>query len=208
MKDLEGSDKVKVLLAQALFGMPDILLLDEPTNHLDIEMRHALTLALQEYQGGVVLVSHDRALLRATCDQFLLVDHGDAKVFDGDLDDYASWVARQRVVEASAQKEAVESTKPKINTYAQNKADRQARTVARRPLLKESAQLEKDIAAWQSNKTQCDEQLNDSALYEATDKSRLQQLLKEQAELALSIEQAEERWLDVHEQLESLPEIN
>ncbi len=206
--NFSGGEKSRLALALLIWTQPSLLLLDEPTNHLDLEMRHALTLALQEYQGGVVLVSHDRALLRATCDQFLLVDDGNAKVFDGDLDDYATWVARQRIVEATAQKEAVESAKPKINTYAQNKADRQARIVARRPLLKESAQLEKDIAAWQSKKTQCDEQLNDSTLYEATDKSTLQQLLKEQAELAFSIEQAEERWLDVHEQLESLPEIN
>jgi ATP-binding cassette subfamily F protein 3 len=171
--NFSGGEKSRLALALLIWTQPSLLLLDEPTNHLDLEMRHALTLALQEYQGGVVLVSHDRALLRATCDQFLLVDDGNAKVFDGDLDDYATWVARQRIVEATAQKEAVESAKPKINTYAQNKADRQARIVARRPLLKESAQLEKDIAAWQSKKTQCDEQLNDSTLYEATDKSTL-----------------------------------
>ncbi len=203
--NFSGGEKSRLALALLIWTQPSLLLLDEPTNHLDIEMRHALTLALQDYEGGVVLVSHDRALLRATCDQFILVDHGRAGDFDGDLDDYATWVAQQRV---GASVDAGVAAKPKTNTYAQNKANRQARIVARRPLIKASAQLEKDIATWQDMKKQSDERLNDPKLYETADKAALQHLLKTQAELTLNIEHAEERWLDVHEQLESLPEIN
>jgi ATP-binding cassette, subfamily F, member 3 len=180
------------------------LLLDEPTNHLDLEMRHALTMALQDYEGGMVLVSHDRALLRSTCDRFILVADGKAEVFDGDIEDYKDWLAQQQ----SAQKVTERAAEPKSenkNDRALNKAERQARLAERRPLIKASEKLEADIAKWQQEKTQIDEQLADSALYVATDKSLLQNMLKRQAELTASIDQAEEQWLELQEQLETIP---
>jgi ATP-binding cassette subfamily F protein 3 len=97
--NFSGGEKSRLALALLIWTRPNLLLLDEPTNHLDLEMRHALTLALQEYEGGVVIVSHDRALLRATCDQFILVTDGKAQSFDGDLDDYAAWLAQERIKE-------------------------------------------------------------------------------------------------------------
>jgi ATP-binding cassette subfamily F protein 3 len=190
-----------------IWTRPNLLLLDEPTNHLDLEMRHALTLALQDYEGGVVLISHDRALLRTTCDQFLLVAEGQASIFDGDLDDYSAWVAEQRSKdkrEAASEEESVN----KKNSYAQSKLDRQARIAARRPLLKESEKIEHDINVWQQEKVACDKRLNDTALYENNDKTELQALLKQQSELTFNIEQAEERWLAIHEKLEAMPEID
>lgn len=202
-----GGEKSRLALALLIWTRPNLLLLDEPTNHLDLEMRHALTLALQEYEGGVVLISHDRSLLRTSCDQFLLVAEGKAKIFDGDLDDYSTWVAEQRGKE-KAKTEANTAPTVKKNSYAQNKRDRQARIAARRPLIKESEKLERDIATWQEDKTACDARLNDPALYESSDKAALQALLKQQSELTFNIEQAEEQWLTVHEQLEALPEIN
>lgn len=202
-----GGEKSRLALALLIWTRPNLLLLDEPTNHLDLEMRHALTLALQEYEGGVVLISHDRALLRTSCDQFLLVAEGKANIFDGDLDDYSAWVAEQRGKE-KAKVVAQAPATGKENSYAQNKRDRKARIAARRPLVKESEKLEQDIAAWQQEKVACDEQLNDPALYEDGDKTALQALLKQQSELTFNIEQAEEQWLAVHEQLEALPEIN
>ena len=93
-ENFSGGEKSRLALALLIWTRPNLLLLDEPTNHLDLEMRHALTLALQEYEGGVVVVSHDRALLRATCDQFIMVAEGKAQNFDGDLDDYAAWLAQ------------------------------------------------------------------------------------------------------------------
>jgi ATP-binding cassette subfamily F protein 3 len=143
-------------------------------------------------------------LLRTTCDQFLLVANGAANVFDGDLDDYAIWVAEQRSQAKAAAAVEVPVTE-KRNSYAQNKLDRQVRTVARRPLIKESGKLEREIAAWQLEKAICDERLNDTTLYENGDKAELQALLKQQSALTLSIDQAEERWLVVHEELEALP---
>jgi ATP-binding cassette subfamily F protein 3 len=200
-----GGEKSRLALAILIWSSPSILLLDEPTNHLDLEMRHALTLALQEFQGGVVLISHDRSLLKTSCDRFMLVSNGKAALFDGDLDDYATWVMEQRAKAKVIMAEA--APKDKKNSYTQNKLDRKARIAARRPLVKESEQLEQDIAAWQLEKTSCDTQLNAPELYENEDKAELQALLKQQSELTLAIEQAEERWLAVHEQLEALPEI-
>lgn len=203
-----GGEKSRLALALLIWTRPNLLLLDEPTNHLDLEMRHALTLALQEYEGGVVLVSHDRALLRATCDRFVLVADGAAQTFDGDLDDYRDWLAEQRskdkAAEAKSGEKGVEPAKPG-NGRAQSKAERQARLAERRPLVKESEQLEAGMADWQKEKSQLHERLADPALYAAADKTPLQALLKRQAELTQNIEQAEERWLAIHELLESIP---
>ncbi len=194
-----GGEKSRLALALLIWTQPNLLLLDEPTNHLDLEMRHALTLALQEYEGGVVLVSHDRALLRATCDRFILVADGRAEVFDGDLDDYKAWLAQQQAAAEPEQK------RPEKNERAQSKADRQARLAERRPLVKESEKLEADMAKWQQEKNGIDQRLTDNALYEPANKAELQSLLKRQAELTHSLEQAEERWLAIHEQLETMP---
>ena len=216
-ENFSGGEKSRLALALLIWTRPNLLLLDEPTNHLDLEMRHALTLALQDYVGGVVIVSHDRAMLRASCDQFLLVADGKAIVFDGDLEDYAAWLSQQRIKDNAAIKTDAQDNSRQANiheaakganSYSQNKAERQARIAERRPLIKESDKLEANIHAWQQQKGVCDERLNEPKLYENSDKSELQQLLKQQAELAQLIEQAEERWLAVHEQLELIPEVN
>jgi len=202
--NFSGGEKSRLALALLIWTRPNLLLLDEPTNHLDLEMRHALTLALQDFEGGVILVSHDRALLRASCDEFILVADGKAEAFDGDLEDYSKWLNEQRLKEKQAAQAQV-ADKPNKNERAQNKAERQARIAERRPLLKELEQIERNMAQMQADKTACDERLNDTALYSAADKTELQQLLKTQAELAGKLETAEERWLELHEQLEALP---
>jgi ATP-binding cassette subfamily F protein 3 len=203
-----GGEKSRLALALLIWRRPNLLLLDEPTNHLDLEMRHALTMALQEFEGGVVLVSHDRSLLRATCDRFMLVADGVAQVFDGDLDDYRDWLAEQRIKERSNENAAEAKgtvVSPQKNDRARSKAERQERILQRRPLIKETEQLETKLATWQKEKHQCDERLSDPAVYSGSDKTELQSLLKRQAELAQNIEQAEERWLELHELLEAMP---
>lgn len=204
--DFSGGEKSRLALALLIWARPNLLLLDEPTNHLDLEMRHALTMALQQYEGGVVLVSHDRALLRATCDRFVLVAEGVAQVFDGDLEDYRDWLAAQRQAEQAADRKRQEAAAPR-NERVQSKAERQARLGERRPLLRECEKLEVDLQGWQQEKQRLDEQLADATLYERADKTELQALLKRQAEIAQAIEQAEERWLSLHEALEALPLI-
>jgi len=205
--NFSGGEKSRLALALLIWTRPNLLLLDEPTNHLDLEMRHALTLALQDYEGGVILVSHDRALLRATCDEFILVADGHATNFDGDLDDYGQWLTLQRLKDKQATQVDV-IDKSNKNDRALNKADKQARTLLRRPLLKELDQLEINIERWQQEKRACDERLNDGDIYTNSDKSQLQELLKRQAELSSLIEGAEERWLELHELLETLPALD
>ena len=205
--NFSGGEKSRLALALLIWTRPNLLLLDEPTNHLDLEMRHALTLALQDYEGGVILVSHDRALLRATCDEFILVADGKAQPFESDLEGYSQWLNEQRLKEKQATQMIVEN-KPNKNDRAANKIERQARIAERRPLLKEIEQLDNNIAKWSDEKTQCDERLNDSALYTATDKTELQHLLKKQSELSHQIETAEMRWLALHELLETIPALD
>jgi ATP-binding cassette subfamily F protein 3 len=201
-----GGEKSRLALALLIWRRPNLLLLDEPTNHLDLEMRHALTLALQEFEGAMVLVSHDRALLRATCDRFLLVDGGRVQVFDGDLDDYRDWLATRRS-EAAAAAACPDRAAGKASRKAGREsaaADRQARLAARRPLVREREQIERRLGEWQREKAQIDERLADPALYAAGDAAAIQSLLKRQAELAAAIDEAEMRWLEIEEALEAI----
>jgi ATP-binding cassette subfamily F protein 3 len=197
-----GGEKARLVLALLIRRRPNLLLLDEPTNHLDLEMREALTLALQETEAGVVLVSHDRHLLRTTCDELWLVDAGRVRPFDGDLDDYAAWLAAQRA--AARAPDADKSARRE--SRAQAAADRRALLEKRRPLLKEAEKLEKQMAAWQAEIAPLEERLADPAIYAAADRSTLEGLQKRQAELAAAIAEAESRWLEVHESLEALPD--
>ena len=202
-----GGEKSRLALALLIWGKPNLLLLDEPTNHLDLEMRHALTLALQDYEGGMVIVSHDRALLRATCDRFLLVDNGRLTPFDGDLDDYKNWLAQRRAADAAAAQcpdKAADKASRKADREAAA-ADRQARLTARRPLLKELDQLDKKLAPWHAEKTALDERLADPALYTSPEAGDVPKLLKRQAELTDRIDTAEMRWLELHEALDAIP---
>ena len=202
-----GGEKTRLALALLIWRRPNPLLLDEPTNHLDLEMRHALTCALQDFDGAMVLVSHDRALLSATCDRFLLVDDGRVEEFEGDLGDYRDWLAARRAEIAYAAQSAgsgAEKAARKADR-AQVVADRKERLAERRPLTKERDQLERRLDSWQKEKTQIDERLADPALYADSDSAALQDLLKHQAELAANIEEAEMRWLEIEERLESIP---
>ena len=202
-ENFSGGEKSRLALALLIWTRPNLLLLDEPTNHLDLEMRHALTLALQDYQGGVILVSHDRALLRATCDNFVLVANGVAEAFDGDLDDYKDWLANNKTQTNTVNIEVA----VKKNDYAQSKAERQARIVARRPLVKETEQIEKSLEKLNAEKATLDARASEGSLYDANNKNELQQLLKRQAELSSAIDMAEMRWLELHEQLEAIAYI-
>jgi len=202
-----GGEKTRLALALLIWSRPNLLLLDEPTNHLDLEMRHALTLALQDFDGAMVLVSHDRALLRATCDRFVLVDGGVAREFDGDLDDYRDWLAppRAEVAAAAQDPDRAADKAARRADRAQAAADRQARLAERRPLIKERDQLDRKLEAWNREKTEIDGRLADPALYVDADPALLQELHRRQAELAGRIEEAELRWLEIEERLEAIP---
>ena len=155
----------------------------------------------------MVIVSHDRALLRATCDRFLLVDDGRLTPFDGDLDDYKSWLAQRRAFDAAAA-QCPDRAADKASRKADREsaaADRQARLVARRPLVKELEQLDKKLAPWHAEKTRLDERLADPDLYTGPEAGEVPKLIKLQTELAGKIDDAELRWLELHEALDAIP---
>ena len=200
-----GGEKARLVLALLIRAKPNLLLLDEPTNHLDLEMREALNLALQEYEGGVVLVSHDRHLLRTTADVLYLVADGKVQPFDGDLDDYASWLAEQRAAQKAPDADKAQNREERKEARKLAAADRQALLVQRRPLLKESEKLEQQIARWQVQRSELEAQLADPTLYEKNDGALIQKLNQEQAAVSEKIDTAEMRWLEIQEQLEALP---
>jgi ATP-binding cassette subfamily F protein 3 len=206
VEPFSGGEKSRLALALLVRRRPNLLLLDEPTNHLDLEMRHALTKALAEYEGSLVLVSHDRALLRTVCDSFLLVSDESVREFDGDLDDYLAWLNARREQGAAA-KEQTSDKLARKQARAAAAADRQAKLAQRRPLLKEVETLESCLAAWHQEKREIDESLADPSFYESPDPDKLKGLALRQSELTRLIGDAEQRWLEVNEALEEIGEI-
>jgi len=200
-----GGEKSRLALALLVRRKPNLLLLDEPTNHLDLEMRQALTAALAEYEGSMVLVSHDRALLRTVCDDFRLVCDGRVDEFDGAIEDYIAWLANRRAARANAGNAGGNQDKAARREARESAAaDRQTRLAARRPLLKEAEKLEKELARWQQEKQAIDDQLANPAFYANPDPEKLRMLTTRQQELAAGIETAEHRWLEIHAELENI----
>ncbi|MFN3884105.1 MAG: ABC-F family ATP-binding cassette domain-containing protein [Rhodocyclaceae bacterium] len=198
--NFSGGEKARLALALMIRTRPNLLLLDEPTNHLDLEMREALTLALQETEAAMVLVSHDRHLLRTTVDELWRVAAGRVEPFDGDLDDYAEWLAAQR---AAARPGAPALQKERRR---EDHAAKKQRAAERRRLEREAEKLEQQLAALQTEKSALAARLADPTLYDpGADRALAARLVAEDAELAARIEAAEARWLAVHEALENLP---
>ncbi|MEN9480062.1 MAG: hypothetical protein RLZZ298_1457 [Pseudomonadota bacterium] len=205
IEPFSGGEKSRLALALLIRTKPNLLLLDEPTNHLDLEMREALTFALQDYEGGMVFVSHDRHLLRTCADELLLVADGKAVEFDGDLDDYAAWLASQRNAQRTAEAEQTAEKTERLQNRADSKASRQALLAQRRPLLKEIEQLDKKMAKWTAEKAALDAQFADPNYYVAVDRQKSEEMHRQAGLLGEQIEEAEMRWLEVHEALEALP---
>ena len=212
-----GGEKTRLALALMIRTAPNLLLLDEPTNHLDLEMREALTIALQETEAGMVLVSHDRHLLRATCDELWLVADGKVTPFDGDLDDYAEWLAQDRAAEKKGGKSGSASRSAGSKTVNEMPAAAPAKELCkavspgtapgvRRPLLKESEKLEQQLAEWQGELKLLETRLAEPSLYESPEARLLDELTLRQALLTQNIGTAEARWLEIHELLESTEE--
>ncbi|CAD15078.1 probable atp-binding abc transporter protein [Ralstonia pseudosolanacearum GMI1000] len=206
-----GGEKARLALALIVWQRPNLLLLDEPTNHLDLDTREALTMALAQFDGTLILVSHDRHLLRATTDQFLLVGQGTVAPFDGDLDDYRDWLLRQAAAKrAAASTPAAAGTgdaAPAVNRRDQKReeAEQRQRLAARRkPLQKDVDTVEKRMAPLQQEKTALEAFLADGAAYEDTNKARLMESLRRQAEVNTELDQLEARWLALQEQLEQI----
>ena len=208
IEPFSGGEKSRLALALLIRTKPNLLLLDEPTNHLDLEMREALTFAMQDFEGGMVFVSHDRHLLRTCADELMLVADGKAEAFDGDLDDYASWLASQRSAEKAAEPEMAAEKSERLQQRADAKANRQAILTQRRPLLKEIEQLERKLAKWNEEKAALETRFADPDFYTTVDRAKSEEMHKQAATLGEQIDEAEMRWLEVHEALEALPAVD
>ena len=195
-----GGEKARLVLALTSYLRPNLLLLDEPTNHLDLEMRQALAMALQDYEAAVVLVSHDRHLLRAVADELILVDQGRAQLFDGDLDDYARWFQTREDAET-----ATEDAPAALN--ADQKKQRKREEAERRnrlsPLKADIARLEKQLAKLEQERTIVETALAEPDIYNPGSKQKLQELLQKQTQLKRDISNVETEWLSASEKLEA-----
>ncbi|MBU3697699.1 ATP-binding cassette domain-containing protein [Dechloromonas sp.] len=200
-----GGEKSRLALALLIRTKPNLLLLDEPTNHLDLEMREALTFALQDFEGGMVCVSHDRHLLRTCADELLLVADGKAEPFDGDLDDYASWLAAQRSAEKAPEPDAVAEKAGRLQQRAEAKANRQALLAERRKLTREIEKIDQRLAQCQTAKAALDAQFADPVFYATVDRENSEKLHKDAAKLSDEIDGLELHWLELHEALDALP---
>ncbi|AZE20210.1 Bis-ABC ATPase YheS [Pseudomonas chlororaphis subsp. aureofaciens] len=199
--NFSGGEKARLALALIAWDRPNLLLLDEPTNHLDLEMRLALTMALQEFSGAVLVVSHDRHLLKSTTDNFFLVADGKVEEFDGDLDDYARWLVDYR------QRNAPVSTTTVNPDKTDKKAQRQAAAALRQQLAphkREADKLETELGKVHERLAKIEASLGDSGIYEAARKDELRDLLAEQAKLKVREGELEEAWMEALELLESM----
>jgi len=203
-----GGEKARLALALLVWQRPNLLLLDEPTNHLDLDMRHALTLALQDYQGALIVVSHDRHLLRTTTDEFLLVAEGRAQPFTGDLDDYRDWLnERQRAANREATPRAGGNGNSAAERREQKRLEaerRQQWAIKRKPLEQQLKKLEQRLEKLHGEQTRLSSQLSDPALYEDANKNRLKEALLRKAQLDKEVEDIEGEWLETQEALETL----
>ena len=191
-----GGEKARLALALVAFSKPNLLLMDEPTNHLDIDMRHALTVALQSFEGALLLISHDRHLLANTVDNFLLVEYGKITIFKGDLEDYRKRILAPKETGRAASSEQPNKKSATANNHSTGKQLRQLRTRIKT--------LDERLARLHVKLKETDDALTNTELYQQADDSNLQNLLREKLELEEEIERLEEEWLEHHETLERM----
>ncbi|HEY6517128.1 MAG TPA: ATP-binding cassette domain-containing protein [Steroidobacteraceae bacterium] len=199
-RQFSGGERARLALAILVARKPNLLLLDEPTNHLDLDMRHALLVALQDFAGAVVIVSHDRALLRGACDRFLLVANGAVAPFDGDLEDYAGWLARAADVPQVDGPDV-----PPTSRREQRRLEAEARNRLT-PLRAEQRELERRLEDLTAERSDIESRLADPATYAVADGDAQRRLSARHGELLREIAAVEERWLAVASTLESAVE--
>lgn len=198
-----GGEKARLVLALVVWQRPNLLLLDEPTNHLDLDMRQALTEALIDFEGALVVVSHDRHLLRSTTDDLYLVHDGKVEAFEGDLEDYQQWLSdqqRQASADATPKADSANSAQARKD---QKRRDAELRTQTQ-PLRKQIEKLEKQMEKHNTQLADAENKLSDSAIYEQSRKADLTAALQQQATAKSALEACEMEWLEAQEELESI----
>ncbi|MFS1420888.1 ABC transporter ATP-binding protein [Vibrio splendidus] len=201
-----GGEKARLVLALLVWQKPNLLLLDEPTNHLDLDMRQALTFALQTFEGAMVIVSHDRYLLRATTDDLYLVHDRQVAPFDGDLSDYYKWLTEQQKVERK-EAQALAPAKDGANSAAAKKEQKRKEAECRKltaPLRKKLTQFEKQMDKLTLSLEEAEQELSDTSLYEAENKAKLNKVLALQASSKSQLEEVEMDWMSTQEELEQM----
>ena len=219
-----GGEKARLALALIVWQRPNLLLLDEPTNHLDLETREALTEALAQFEGTLVVVSHDRHLLRATTDEFIIVADGKLQPFDGDLDDYKDWLFKTKLgkgtdvlpaagkanktdfpVTPSVPSPVVAAAPAAPVRDKRKEAEERQKTAAlRKPIENKIKRQEEQIAKRNAQKAETDAKLGEPTIYDAANKAKLKQLLADQTFFTKDLAQLEAEWLDLQDQLEKL----
>ena len=206
VKSFSGGEKARLVLALIVWQRPNLLLLDEPTNHLDLDMRQALTEALVDYEGSLVVVSHDRHLLRNTVEEFYLVHDKQVEEFKGDLDDYQKWLTEQN--NQSTTKSAEEKADTENANSSQNRKEQKRREAELRqqtaPLRKKILQLEEKMNNVSEQLAEIENSLADSELYNAENKEKLTALLAQQVDAKKTLEKLEVDWLEAQEALEAM----
>jgi len=204
--EFSGGEKARLTLALLVRQRPNLLLLDEPTNHLDIEMREALTEALQDYEGALIVVAHDRHLLRATADELWLVADGALAPFDGDLDDYRDWVRARRGRDvASRRDKATNGSAPDRRAQKRSEAaERQRLADLRKPLQRELADVEAELQALEAEKRELETLLASADAYAEGNKESLIAMLERQGDLTWQLARAEAQWLELQGKLEQI----
>ena len=210
-----GGEKARLALALIIWQKPNLLLLDEPTNHLDLETRHALTMALAQFEGTLILVSHDRHLLRATTDNFMLVAKHRLQPFDGDLDDYRDWLLQHAAEQRAAAREmggngngsaddSLESGQNRKEQRRQEAQERQKLSHLKKPLQSRISKIEKEMDKLNAEKAQLDIFVADATSYEPAMKTKLTESIRRQADVNGQLEALEAQWLEAHEELEQI----
>ncbi|MFZ2313372.1 MAG: ATP-binding cassette domain-containing protein [Methylobacter sp.] len=199
VRPFSGGEKARLVLALLVYQNPNLLLLDEPTNHLDLEMRHALSVALQDYEGAIVVVSHDRHLLRSVTDQLLLVSGGKVQPFDGDLEDYRLWLAEQKKGEEKTDVDTAQT----VSRKDQRKLDAERRQ-KHKPLFDALKKAELAVEKYHNEQRQLEHQLADPKIYEESEKENLKKLMERKVQVDKALDDAEAAWMDAEEQIEAI----
>ena len=204
VKFFSGGEKARLVLALIVWQRPNLLLLDEPTNHLDLDMRQALTEALVDYEGSLVVVSHDRHLLRNTVEEFYLVNDKKVEEFKGDLEDYQKWLSEQNSRPENKVSENVGDNENSVQNRKEQKRREAELRQQTAPLRKKITQLEEKMNKFSSELTSIENQLADAELYNAENKEKLTALLAQQVDVKKALDDVETEWMTAQEELEEM----
>ncbi len=195
-----GGEKARLALAMVVWQKPNLLVLDEPTNHLDLEMRHAMEVALQAFEGALILVSHDRHMLRNTVEELLLVHDGQVEEYKQDLEGYEKWILSS----FRADKPAEQASEAGDSSRKEKRQQAAAQRERIRPLKKQLDKTEAEMTKIENSLAALQERLGDADIYSEARKNELAELLRQEGEFKSRADALEETWLELQEEIEQV----